>query len=57
MGTKDEAKEGTWQRGTTEEAREEVSAVLAEHSTDEGGEPRSEGPTVGKAKPGHNEQL
>jgi len=48
-------------KGSTERPRDELLAVLAEHSTDgwepavpgrEGGEPMSQGPTGGKAKPG-----
>lgn len=48
-------------RGTSEseETREGLLAVVADHSTDElvnpvreGGEPRPKGPTAGKVKPG-----
>ena len=48
-------------RGRTERPRDGLLAVLADHSTDgrepavpgrEGGEPMSQGPTGGKAKPG-----
>jgi hypothetical protein len=48
-------------RGSTERPRDGLLAVLAEHSTEgwercapgrEGGEPMSQGPTGGKAKPG-----
>ena len=48
-------------RGSTEQPRDGLLAVLADHSTEdwehhapgrEGGEPTSQGPTAGKAKPG-----
>jgi len=39
-------------RGRTERPRDGLSAVLADHSTEEGGEPRPTGPTGGKEKPG-----
>jgi len=35
----------------------EWPAVLVEHSTDEGGKLRSEGPARGKVTPGHDELL
>jgi hypothetical protein len=46
------AGQGIGGRARSEGLREGQSAVLAEHSTDEGGEPRPKGPTGGKAKPG-----
>ena len=39
-------------RGRTERPRAGLSAVFAEHRTEEGGEPRPTGPTGGQEKPG-----
>ena len=41
-----------WEASASEATREGERAVLAEHSTEEGGEPRPKGPTGGKATPG-----
>ena len=49
--------EGIDMRGTTEGCRDGMPEVLVEHITGEGGELRSEGPTRGKATPGHDELL
>ena len=43
---------GTGEGAKSESHREGRQAVLADHSTDEGGEPRSKGPTGGKERPG-----
>jgi hypothetical protein len=40
------------ERAPSEATREGHGAVVAEHSTDEGGEVRPKRPTGGKAKPG-----
>ncbi len=43
---------GTGERAESEGFREGHQAVLADHSTWEGGEPKSKGPTGGKERPG-----
>ena len=63
QGTQSQRRDPRYQgrRGSTERPRDGPLAVLAEHSTEgwelgapgrEGGEPMSQGPTGGKAKPG-----
>ena len=44
--------QGAGERATSEATRNEQQAVLAEHSTDERGEPRPKEPMGGKARPG-----
>jgi hypothetical protein len=50
--TKGGSRQGIGERATSEATREGQRAVVAEHSTDEGGEVRPKRPTRGKARPG-----